>query len=198
MEERLFLLKIKLLDIEPEIYRKFIVPAFITLDRLHDVIQIVMGWQDSHLHGFNVGMKSYTENPESREDGANEAMYRLGEIIDAKESTFDYLYDFEDCWQHELTILDNQFIASTLQSQLECTEGAGACPPENVGGVPGYFDLCQALVDPTHAEHEHYRTWYGGFPWYNGIFDSNAFDIEKVNLELLKYLRWSRERPNPW
>lgn len=198
MSDRLFLLKIKLLDIEPEIYRRFIVPPDITLDRLHDVIQIVMGWQDSHQHGFNVGMKSYTENPDSRENGANEAMFRLKDLEIEKGRTFDYLYDFGDCWQHELTLLNDHHIASSMQARLECIEGAGACPPENVGGVPGYFELCQAVTDPTHTEHEHYKTWYSGFPWYSGIFDSNAFDLEKINHELLRYLRWTRDRPKSW
>ena len=69
MKERFYLLKIQLLDIEPTIWRRFVVPAGITLDRLHDVIQIVMGWTDSHLHEFTIGNKRYTEYPESKEDG---------------------------------------------------------------------------------------------------------------------------------
>ena len=52
MNERFYMIKIQLLDIEPAIWRRFVVPASITLDRLHDVIQIVMGWTDSHLHAF--------------------------------------------------------------------------------------------------------------------------------------------------
>ena len=57
MNERLYLLKIQLIDIKPAIWRRFVVPASITLDRLHDVIQIVMGWTDSHLHEFTIGNK---------------------------------------------------------------------------------------------------------------------------------------------
>lgn len=54
MNERFYLLQIRLLEIEPEIWRRFAVPASISLDRLHDVIQIVMGWTDSHLHEFQI------------------------------------------------------------------------------------------------------------------------------------------------
>ena len=60
MNERFYMIKIQLLDIEPAIWRRFVVPASITLDRLHDVIQIVMGWTDSHLHEFTIGKKRYT------------------------------------------------------------------------------------------------------------------------------------------
>ncbi len=59
MNERFYLLKIQLLDIEPVIWRRFVVPAGITMDRLHDVIQIVMGWTGSHLHEFTIGKKTY-------------------------------------------------------------------------------------------------------------------------------------------
>ena len=68
MNERFYLLKIRLLEIEPEIWRRFVVPASISLDRLHDVIQIVMGWTDSHLHEFTFGKKRYTEYPEYKDD----------------------------------------------------------------------------------------------------------------------------------
>ena len=61
-----------------------------------------------------------------------------------------------------------------------------------------YFEFFSALKDPGHEEHKSYREWYGGFPWYNGVFDSEAFDMEQVNLELLKYLRYSRDRFKPW
>ena len=198
MNDRRYLLKIRLLDIKPEIYRNFVVPANITLDRLHDVLQIVMGWKDAHLHGFTIGMKSYTEDPESEEDGAQEGMFRLVDLLEEEGRTFGYLYDFGDCWQHEITILSNRHVDPDSQSRLECVEGAGACPPEDVGGVPGYFEFCQALRDPKHEEHERYKSWYASFPWYDTIFDSERYDIEKVNSELLKYLRWSRERSKSW
>ena len=81
MNERNYLLKISLLEIEPEIWRRFVVPADITLDRLHDVIQIVMGWTDSHLHEFRIGKNRYTEYPESKEEGLECGRYRLGEAI---------------------------------------------------------------------------------------------------------------------
>jgi len=81
MNQRLYLLKIRLFDIEPEIWRRFVVPGDITLDRFHDVIQIVMGWTDSHLHEFAIGKKRYTEYPESKEDGLVCGRYRLGDLI---------------------------------------------------------------------------------------------------------------------
>jgi len=192
MNERLYLLRINLLDIEPEIWRNFVAPASITLDRFHDVIQIVMGWTDSHLHAFTIGKKRYTEYPESREDGLECGKYRLGDLIKQKGRTFDYNYDFGDSWKHEIVLEESRYFNTELRSEIACLEGARACPPEDVGGVPGYYEFCEALKDPNHEEHESYIEWVGG------NYDSENFDSNEVNWELMKYLRWSRDRYLQW
>ncbi len=99
MNQRVYLLKIELHDIEPTIWRRFVVPANIALDRLYDVIQIIMGWTDSHLHEFTIENKRYTEYPESKEDGLVCDRYCLGDLIKEKGRIFRYLYDFGDCWE---------------------------------------------------------------------------------------------------
>jgi hypothetical protein len=192
MNERFYLLKIQLLDIEPAIWRRFVVPANITLDRLHDVIQIVMGWTDSHLHEFTIGNKRYTEYPESKEDGLVCGRYRLEDLIKQKGRTFSYRYDFGDSWEHELVLEDSRYVNPELRTELACLEGERACPPEDVGGVHGYFEFYNALKDPSHEEHESSVEWSGG------DFDSVRFDFESVNRELMKYLRWSRDRYQNW
>ena len=192
MKERLYLLKIRLLEIEPEIWRHFVVPADITLDRLHDVIQIVMGWTDSHLHEFTIGNKRYMEYPESNDDGLECGRYRLGDLIKQKGRTFNYLYDFGDSWEHEVMLEDSRYFNPELHSPIECLDGARACPPEDVGSVPGYYEFCEALKDPYHEEHESYKIWCGG------EYDSEEFNRGEINWELMKYLRWSRERFKPW
>jgi hypothetical protein len=192
MNERLYLLKVKLLHIEPPIFRRFVVPAGITLDRLHDVIQIVMGWTDSHLHEFTIGKKQYTEYPESKQDGLSCGRYRLGDMIKQKGRTFRYLYDFGDSWEHELVLEESRYFNPELRTELACIDGQRACPPEDVGGVHGYFEFLSALKDPTHEEHENYTEWSGG------NFDSERFDPESINWELMKYLRWSRDRYQSW
>lgn len=188
MNDRLYLLRVQLLDIEPEIWRRFVVPACITMERLHDVIQIVMGWTDSHLHAFTIGNKRYTEYPEFKEDGLECGKYRLGDIIKQKGRTFGYLYDFGDSWNHNLVLEENRYFNPKLRTKLACLEGERACPPEDVGGVSGYFEFCKALKNPEHEEHESFVEWSGG------DYDSESFDANAVNWELMKYLRWSRDR----
>jgi hypothetical protein len=192
MNERLYLLKIQLLGIEPEIWRRFVVPADISLDRLHDVIQIVMGWTDTHLHEFTIGNKRYTEYPESKEDGLECGTYLLGNLVKQKGRTFLYRYDFGDGWEHELVLEKNRYSNPRLRTVLACLDGQRSCPPEDVGGVPGYARFLDALKDPNHEEHEIYTEWSGG------DFDSEQFDSEVVNWELIRFLRWSRNRYLDW
>lgn len=192
MNYRLYLLRIQLLDIEPEIWRRFVVPGDITLDRLHDVIQIVMGWTDSHLHEFTIRKKRYTEYPECREDGLPCGNYCLVDLIKQKGSEFHYLYDFGDYWEHKLVIEDSRYSHAELREEVECLGGERACPPEDVGGVPGYYEFCEVLKDPNHEEHEYFKVWSGG------NYDSERYDANAVNMELLKYLCWSRYRERIW
>lgn len=192
MNVRLYLLKISLLDIEPEIWRRFVVPADISLDRLHDVIQIVMGWQDSHLHEFTIGKKRYTEYPESKEEGLVSGRYRLVDLIKQKGRQFEYQYDFGDDWKHLLVLEDNRYFEPGILSPITCLEGARACPPEDVGGTSGYDDLCRILKDPADEEYEEMRQWAGE------DYDPERFDTGPINAELLKYFRWSRDRYLNW
>jgi hypothetical protein len=192
MNERFYLLKIELLYIEPAIWRRFVVPANITLDRLHDVIQIVMGWTNSHLYQFTIGNKRYTEYRESKEDGLVCSRYRLGGLIKQKGRKLRYLYDFGDGWEHELVLEENRYVNPELKTEPACLEGERACPPEDVGGVPGYFRFCNALKDPRHEDHENYMEWSGG------NYDSERFDSESINLELMKYLHESGDRYQNW
>lgn len=192
MNERMYLLKIRLTEIEPEIWRRFVVPGDITLDRLHDVIQIVMGWTNSHLHLFTIGKRRFTESPEQAEDGLESGKHRLVDLIKQKGSTFRYLYDFGDHWEHEIVIEDSHFPNSNMRTEMVCLDGERACPPEDVGGVPGYMDFCNALNNPDHEEHERYMEWSGG------NYDSEHFSTRDINLDLLKFRRWSRDRHQIW
>jgi hypothetical protein len=158
-----------------------------------------MGWEDCHLHEFTIGKKRYTEYPESREDGRVSGRYRLGDLIRQKGRTFRYLYDFGDGWDHELVIEDSRYTDldsgdSAFESHAEvmCLDGEGACPPEDVGGLPGYTEFCAVMNNPGHVEFQALKEWYGG------EFDKEAFDPDYVNWELSKFLRWSRDRSLNW
>lgn len=192
-KSKAFLLRINLLDIEPEIWRTFAVPALITLDRLSVVIQIVMDWDNSHLHEFRIKGKTYAQDAEElMEDGYEgvfeEGKFRLGDLIGRKGSKFSYLYDFGDCWMHEIRVLDTNFSSEECVQSIFCVGGERATPPEDCGGPFSYEDFCIALEDEEHPDHEELCDWCGG------EFDSEFFDREEINKSLLKYIRRSKAR----
>ncbi len=177
-------LKISLLEIEPEIWRRLLVPRGVRLDRLHEILQVAMGWTNSHLHEFRVGDTRYGEpDPEFDErDVRDERNVRLFEVAPGVNDSFLYEYDFGDSWEH-LVVVEKILTRPEGAGDLPvCLAGARACPPEDCGGVPGYESFLQAIGDPTHEEHQAMLTWVGG------SFDPEAFDLKSVN-RLLQRMR---------
>jgi hypothetical protein len=176
-QDTIYQLKVTLADIRPPIWRRVLVPAGFTLADLHETIQAVMGWQDYHLHQFIVEDEYYgVPDPEfeGTVDMQDERLVYLGEIIPAKGFQFHYEYDFGDSWLHE--VLVEEVRAPDLAGHYPvCTGGRRACPPEDVGGVPGYELFLEAIRNRRHPEHAEMLEWAGG------SFDPEAFDLEAAN-----------------
>ena len=167
-------LRVSLDGIDPEIWRTVVVPSGVTLAGLHYVLQAAMGWTDSHLHQFEANGQLYGEDDEEWGTRRNdERRVRLAEIAGAGES-FRYDYDFGDSWEHTVQVVAVRPVAEGEQVP-RCTGGARACPPEDVGGWPGYADMVAALADPSSDEREGYLEWCGG------SFDPEHFDLDRVN-----------------
>ncbi|RJP48479.1 MAG: plasmid pRiA4b ORF-3 family protein [Anaerolineaceae bacterium] len=168
-------LKVTLRGSKPPIWRRLLVSASTTLDRLHQIIQIAMGWTDSHLHQFIMENGNYSiPGPEDWEPVFDERRYRLNQIVPSEDYKFVYEYDFGDSWDHEILVEKILPIESTVKYPV-CIKGKRACPPEDVGGVWGYDSFLDAMSDPNHKEHDFY------FKWWGDDFDPDEFSIEKVN-----------------
>ncbi len=192
-ETRAYELRIELCDVEPTIWRLVAVPSCITLDRLHDVIQITMGWLDYHVHLFEVDGRRFGEaHHQGGFDDEDEALVRLSEVLKAEGEQLLYTYDLGDDWHHLVTVVRIMNIPEQHTMRLRCLDGKRARPPEDVGGPPGFEHFREAMRDKDHPEHESFREWHGG------AFQPNCFRIKDVNQELGKYFRWSRNRPFPW
>jgi len=89
----------------------------------------------------------------------NASKARLCDIVqETGAKTIHYLYDFGDSWDHVIK-LEKWFDNTTTEGLPLLLEAAGRCPPEDVGGAPGYADYLDAVGDPTHPEHEQMRLW---------------------------------------
>ena len=165
--------------VQPKVWRRLLVPATIRLSRLHDVLQEGMGWEDEHLHEFVFADTRYClsqRGREMREIRLDESSFTLQEALGGRKA-FKYVYDFGDGWRHKIKV-EKIITLNEPPSQAVCLDGENACPPEDVGGPPGYEEFLQALADPAHPDHEDLKEWSGG------PFDPAAFDLAEVNARL--------------
>ena len=96
-------LQVTLREVEPKVRRLVDVPASITLDELHDVLQVALGWTDSHLHQHRTDSAVYSIASEGWDDGSDPD--EQGVQLSALPPRFDYLYDFGDGWTHDVEVL---------------------------------------------------------------------------------------------
>jgi hypothetical protein len=160
-------IRITLAEIEPEIWRRVVVPRTFHLGDLHHVIQAAFGWWDYHLHQFMIGGLRYGDVDqigapefEAEPRGFDESEVRLLDFGYSDRVAFIYEYDFGDGWEHELLIeADAEADAGTIYPA--CTAGEGACPPEDCGGPGGFADLKELLTGPASPERDEMRQWAG-------------------------------------
>lgn len=170
----IYQIKITLKNIRPPVWRRIQVPADMKLDKLHRVIQDVMGWTNSHLHQFLIGHTAYgMPDPGGELDIKNERNIRLATLVSEGEQLI-YEYDFGDDWQHEV-LVEKELPVEADVCYPNCLAGKRACPPEDCGGPFGYAHMLEALRDPQNPERAEFIQWLGG-----GL-DPEAFDLDEVN-----------------
>jgi hypothetical protein len=172
----IFQVRVSLVYVEPRIWRRLLVPQDVALSRLHAILQVTMGWTNSHLHQFKVGELRFAEPGDEYEPGPID--YRritLSQIAPHRGSTCVYEYDFGDSWDHLIEVEDELSVEAVQAAVARCIGGERACPPEDCGGPSGYAEFLEAIRDPNHAERDDLLEWAGA------DFDPEAFDVERVN-----------------
>jgi hypothetical protein len=187
----IYQLKVVLLGSKPSVWRQLQVPGDAKLDWLHAVLQVAIGWINSHLHQFRVGEHCYSDTRHNfaEFEGDPEILearkFSLRQIAPREQDSFGYEYDFGDSWEHEITVEKILPANAAAATTALCLDGARACPPEDCGGIWGYADLLKILKNRKHPEHKRMKEWMGR------PFDAAAFDVMKTNLWLRK-LKWPR------
>ena len=173
--------RITLQNIAPAVWRRVDLPLSTTLMALHDVIQVAMGWTDSHLFEFVVGDRVYGE------PDPDDAMYerkvcqaksiRLKQLLDRGVERFLYVYDFGDNWRHDI-VVEEVFEGQPDIDYPAFVDGARRGPPEDVGGGSGFMDFLEAALDPSHEEHARMIEWCGK------RFDPQEIDAPRIRMIL--------------
>jgi len=144
-----------------------------------------MGWFDCHLHAFRFGERR------------SRVQWEIGIPVDEGFDTIEtlpgwevpivehfnnvgmscnYEYDFGDGWEHEL-LLEGIMLREKGRRYPQCIAGEQSCPPEDCGGVHGYYRLLEIIADPTNEEYEDMTRWVGK------QFDPEYFAPEKVKFD---------------
>ncbi len=170
----LYRLKIVLNKIKPEIWRRFIVHSNVLLPELHQMLQTIMGWTNSHLHQFIKDDTFYCEpDPYNELEYIDYRNISLNKLLKKKGDQIIYEYDFGDGWEHIIKLEE-------IIKIPKCIEGERACPPEDCGSYTGYNELIKVINEPTHEEYDEYMTWLGG------SYDPEYFDKKEINKQLRK------------
>lgn len=154
-------IRMELVDSEPLIWREVAVPTSVTLKVLHEIIQVVMNWFDYHLWEFTAGGRRYGVPIEDdwREEPLRDATKtRLRDVLKGGRTELGYVYDFGDNWRMRLIASDVHEGEYGLYPLY--VGGEGAAPPEDCGGLPGFYELLDALASEVHPDHEELSEMY--------------------------------------
>ena len=174
----IYQIKISLRGIRPPIWRRLEVFSETTLDQLHLIFQVAMGWASYHLHQFSIEGEEYGQpDPDYSHTVNDERNVRLYQVVPIENFKFSYEYDFGDSWEH--TVLVEKILTEEKgKGYPNCSKGKRACPPEDVGGVWGYVDFLEAIQNVKHPDHEDMLEWVGG------EFEPEKFDLKYINERL--------------
>ncbi|TCK28149.1 pRiA4b ORF-3-like protein [Ancylobacter aquaticus] len=162
--DRIARLKIEMDDWQPSIWRRVDVPLTASLRTVHDVIEAVMSFEDTHLFEFRAGEQRFAI-PDPEWDSLRDRTYsakttKLGVLVDRGVTELSYTYDFGDDWRHTITI-EATAAADPTMDYLRDINDKRRAPPEDVGRIPGFELLLEAIADPSHEEHDELMRWYG-------------------------------------
>jgi len=178
VEPALYQFKITLKGIRPPIWRRFLIHNDVTFEELHDIIQIVMGWENYHLYNFYTNNEYIEIHHDSFDMFASTvekhdaAETQIGELITEEKQKCLYTYDFGDGWEHDL-VLEKILPFDEISPLATCLKGKRACPPEDCGGPYMYNEIQKALRGEGEIDE-------GLLEWL-GEFDPEEFDVDEVN-----------------
>jgi hypothetical protein len=189
--EEIATIRVELADTYPLIWREVEAPASMTLKTLHDVIQSVMNWQDCHLWEFTIAKQRF--GPPLDDDWGDSPKQdarkvRLRDVLKPRKTVIDYLYDFGDSWEHRITLTKVRPGEAGI-TYPRYMGGEYNAPPEDCGGLPGFYNTLDALEDKKHPDHADAEEWFGDY-------DPNRVDVPAIEAALLRLSgrRASRKR----
>ena len=193
-EGRQYTLTISLSGSPVRIFRQIEVPSNMRLEHLGKIILRAMGWEDfEHLHQFTKGGINYMYPCDNggfsmRMKDEDAMAVTVSEVLTKINESINFEYDFGDSWMHEvkLTQIDQ---ATSSEQAVRVLYGAGACPPEDCGGVLGYREILGRLKRYGRVldeDDEDYDDMLDG--WLEPGFDPEAFNVKQAEGRVQNYI----------
>ncbi len=188
-KKEIYQFKIVLKYSDPIIWRRIQVPAGYTFWALHCAIQDAMGWGGGHLHGFRfINKKNNYEainiilplldDVEYVDRITDERTAMIADYFGKISKQAVYEYDFGDGWEHAI-VLERVVPAEPKEKYPKIIAGANACPPDDCGGIGGYYDMLEILKDTKSYDCKEVREWLG-LEEDDDNFNPNIFNPDEV------------------
>ena len=173
----IYQIQVSLRGSKPKIWRRILIESNTKLPVLHQIIQIIAGWRNQHMHQFIKNGKYYG-NGTSSDDIIDYKDTTVKDLLKKEKDKMTYEYDFGDSWEH-FVLLEKILPIDDQKKYPLCVTGKKSFPPDNCGGLDGYDDLLEILANPKHKDHEEMKFWLKEFGHKN--FDSDRFDVNEIN-----------------
>ena len=108
----------------------------------------------------------------------DEAVVPLSAVLLSEGQALHYEYDFGDGWEHQIVLEKITSVEPCNEKLPRCIKAVRRCPPEDVGGLHGFYEFLEAMEDMAHPEHIDVREWFG--EW----FDPEFVDLDQINADL--------------
>lgn len=177
-------IKVTIKNSKPPIWRKIIIPANINFMQMHNIIQVAFEWLNYHLYEFT--FKEFSERITNDRESCEESddfypepcktLYAAEVSVDKylkKVKKFTYIYDFGDWWEHTVEIVN--CIEDYEYDYPRVTKFRQASPPDDCGGIYGYYDFLEQYLDDSDPDHDSMVEWAES----QGYHDD--YDINEIN-----------------
>ncbi|NML66287.1 plasmid pRiA4b ORF-3 family protein [Hymenobacter sp. RP-2-7] len=189
----LLTLKATLRYTKPAVWRRLVLPDTFTFWELHFALQLAFGWGNAHLFEFSTGWGSPSDfltgtppaQPGNEQDmpewWRDPRQVALTEVLRAPKDKVSYVYDMGDHWEHELVVEKTAPLAASAPlPPVRCPDGRRAGPPEDIGGIPGYEMLLDALAEKAAGTRKRMPSHFAGL----GKYDPDLPELDLVNEHL--------------